>query len=253
MKFINIEQEKVFIGEIPSIVLKPLEEMNNYPTVMLYHGWSSNKESQVFRGAMLVSLGYQVIIPDAMHHGERGFLDYTSSENSGFFWEVVLKNLEEWKQIKNYSIKNLDADPNRIAVTGHSMGGFTAAGIFAEDPEIKTTVILNGSFNWLKSNEGFKKRRNVKMTEEYKVLEDKVRDKDPAGKIENLLDRSILILHGESDSRVEITPQREMYEKLKSAYTEKENLRMTSYPDLDHFVTTNMLEEMGKWFGEKLR
>ena len=85
------------------------------------------------------------------------------------------------------------------------------------------------------------------------VLEERVRDKDPAGKIENLLDRSILILHGESDSMVEITPQREIYEKLMSSYTEKENLKMTSYPMLDHFVTTNMLEEMGEWFGENLK
>ncbi|WP_422485577.1 alpha/beta fold hydrolase [Gudongella sp. DL1XJH-153] len=252
MKFLNVKKENIYIDGIPVIVLKPELEMDNYPTVVFYHGWSSKKEYQEFRGSILAGLGYQVIIPDAIHHGERGTLDYDESENSGFFWEVVLNNLKEWRQIRNYATEELDADPERIAVTGHSMGGFTAAGIFAENPEIRTSVILNGSFNWLGSNEEFKRRLNVHMTKEFKNLEQEVQSKNPAGKIDFLVDRPILILHGEADSMVEITPQRDFYEKLKHLYKVDENIKMISYKNLDHFVTTNMLEEMGKWFSEKL-
>ncbi|MGM0395662.1 MAG: alpha/beta hydrolase family protein [Bacillota bacterium] len=252
MKFINVMQENISIGEIPAVILKPVEEMDRYPTVVFYHGWSSRKEYQEFRGAVLASLGYQVIIPDAIHHGERGTLDYNAEGNSGFFWEVVLSNLKEWKQIRDYAVEELKADPERIAVTGHSMGGFTAAGIFAENQDIKTGVILNGSFNWLESNEEFKRRLNVHKTNEYKKLRQEIEEKNPAGKMDALIDREILILHGEADSMVEIRPQREFYEKLMSLYNRQENLRMISYPKLDHFMTINMLEEMGRWFGERL-
>ncbi len=252
MIFNNIDQEKIMIGGIPAIVLRPAKHFENYPTVVFYHGWSSKKEFQVFRGGILAELGYQVIIPDAIHHGERGTLEYGELENSGFFWEVVLNNLKEWKQIINYATEELKADPDRIAVTGHSMGGFTAAGIFAENPDIRTCVVLNGSFNWLESNEEFKRRLNVHMTKEFKKLEKEIQSKNPAGKIDSMMDRPILILHGEADSMVEITPQREIFEKLRNAYSKKENIKMTSYPKLDHFVTTNMLEEMCNWFSENL-
>ncbi len=252
MKFINITKANIDIDGVPAIVLKPKLDMDTYPTVVFYHGWSSSKEHQEFRGSVIAGLGYQVIIPDAMHHGERGELDYAASENSGFFWRVVLNNLNEWEKIKTYAIEKLEADPDRIAVAGHSMGGFTSAGIFTENSDIKTCIILNGSFNWLESNEEFKKRLNVHMTKEFKELEQEVENRNPLGRIDNLLDRPILILHGEADSMVEITPQRDFYEKLRELHRVEGGLRMVSYKNLDHFVITNMLEEMGKWLDIKM-
>ena len=252
MNFIGIKKTKIDIDGIPAIVLRPEMDMDTYPTVVFYHGWSSRKEHQEFRGSVIASLGYQVIIPDAIHHGERGELDYAAPENSGFFWRVVLNNLDEWERIKTYAMEKLEADPERMAVSGHSMGGFTTAGIFAENRDIKTCIILNGSFNWLESNEEFKKRLNVHMTKGFKELVQEVGNRNPLGRIDNLLDRPILILHGEADSMVEITPQRDFYEKLRELHRSEGDIRMVSYKNLDHFVTTNMLEEMGKWLDNKM-
>lgn len=252
MKFINISKTEIDINGIPAIILRPEMEMESYPTVVFYHGWSSRKEYQEFRGSVIASLGYQVIIPDAAHHGERGELDYDTSENSGFFWKVVLSNLDEWSNIRAYAVDRLKADPGRLAVAGHSMGGFTSAGIFTENPDIRTCIILNGSFNWLESNEEFKRRLNVHMTREFQELEQEVAERDPASSMDNLLDRPILILHGEADSMVDIGPQREFYEKLRELHRSEGDLKMVSYKNLDHFVTTNMLEEMGKWLENKM-
>lgn len=252
MKFINISKTETDIHGIPAIVLRPEMDMESYPTVVFYHGWSSKKEYQEFRGSVIASLGYQVIIPDAIHHGERGDLDYDASENSGFFWKVVLSNLDEWTKIRAFAVERLKADPRRIAVAGHSMGGFTSAGIFTENPDIRTCVILNGSFNWLESNEWFKRRLNVHMTREFQELEQEVENRNPASRMENLVDRPILILHGEADSMVEIKPQRVFYERLRELHRSEGDLRMVSYKNLDHFVTTNMLEEMGKWLENKM-
>ena len=133
------------------------------------------------------------------------------------------------------------------------MGGFTASGIFAENMDIKACTILNGSFNWTKSNEIFKKRLNIEMNEDYKEIENRISKKNPNSMIENLADRPILILHGESDSIVSIAPQREFFENFKVKYQNAEDIKMISYQNLDHFVTTNMLEDMCKWFSMKLK
>ncbi|MCR3954818.1 MAG: alpha/beta fold hydrolase [Gudongella sp.] len=252
MKFLNVKSENIDIDGIPAIFLRPDLKLDVYPTVVFYHGWSSKKEYQEFRGSIIASLGYQVIIPDAIHHGDRGQLDYDASENSGFFWRVVLANLDEWSKIKAHAVEKLRTDPGRLAVAGHSMGGFTSAGIFAENTDIRTCVILNGSFNWLDSNEEFKRRLNVHMTKEFQELEQQVKDRNPAGNMDSLLDRPILILHGEADSMVEISPQREFYERLRELHRAEGDLKMVSYKNLDHFVTTNMLEEMGKWLDNKM-
>ena len=252
MDFINIRKKPIEMENIPAIVLRPDVEKENYPTVVFYHGWGSSKERQLFRGSVIASLGFQVILPDAIHHGARGPIDYSEHENTGLFWEVVLNNLQEWEAIKKYAVDKLQADQDRIGVAGHSMGGFTASGIFADDGGVKTCAILNGSFSWMASNEIFKETLRIEMTEGYRQLEKRVLGKDPSHKAKSLVDRRILILHGEADSMVDIAPQREFFEMIKDQYSIPENIRMTSFQKLDHYVTTNMLEEMCKWFVDKL-
>jgi fermentation-respiration switch protein FrsA (DUF1100 family) len=91
VEFNNIIEKKEYIGEIPVIIMRPIENRETYPTVIFYHGWTSKKEYQRFRGYILATLGYQVVIPDAINHGERGEIDYYAKENAGRFWEVVLR------------------------------------------------------------------------------------------------------------------------------------------------------------------
>lgn len=75
LRFSNVVEEKIYIGEIPAIIFRPAETRNLYPTVIFYHGWSSSKENQRFRAFILSALGYQVVIPDAINHGERNPID----------------------------------------------------------------------------------------------------------------------------------------------------------------------------------
>lgn len=59
-----------------------------------------------------------------------------------------MQNLAEFSVLKDYAVKNCNADKNRLAVSGHSMGGFTTAGIFTHNPSIKTAVVFNGACDW---------------------------------------------------------------------------------------------------------
>lgn len=65
-----IKEDRIKIKDIPAIILSPKEAKKPLPTVMFYHGWSSSKEKQRLRGYILVSMGYQVVIPDAIYHGD---------------------------------------------------------------------------------------------------------------------------------------------------------------------------------------
>lgn len=252
MEFNNIIERNIEIGDIPTIVLTPKGDFKLYPTIIFYHGWSSNKELQRFRGFILSSIGYQVIIPDAVYHGERNPLsNYGHTNAVKYFWNIVLKNIKESNDVINYSIKNLKADPNRIGVAGHSMGGFTTAGVFAKNEQIKASVVFNGSFNWRNSNMIFKE--SLKDFEESNNdLEELIDSLDPSQNLNALIDRPILLLHGRDDLVVNINPQREFYEKILPLYNDKTKIKFIEYYYLGHFVTTNMMEEACNWFNKYL-
>lgn len=252
MNYPNIIVKRTEIAGIPSILMRPKEKQGKYPSVIFYHGWTSNKDAQSFRGFILASLGYQVLLPDSIFHGDRGRIDYWAKENAGVFWEVVFKNLEESEQLIDGLIRSYDADENRIALSGHSMGGFTSTGIFAINKLPKTLVVLNGSGSWQKSNDILVQTLGIEKAERFIEIDKKVIELDPMKKLDNLKDRPILILHGEDDTVVDIGPQREFYETLKKQYIRQDHIMMSTYKQLNHFVTTNMMEEMGSWLEKYL-
>ena len=128
------------------------------------------------------------------------------------------------------------------------MGGFTSAGIFANNPKIKSAVILNGSFTWEKYNEGLVRRLDLEVTDKLHEIGEKAKKLDPFNKLESLKDRPILMLHGKKDSLVPIDNQSLFYQRIEPLYRDKEKIKLIEYPNLDHYVTTNMMEESIIWF-----
>ncbi|NLK43843.1 MAG: alpha/beta fold hydrolase [Tissierellia bacterium] len=241
-----IKEEKIHIDNIPAILFRPKEEKEKFPTIIFYHGWSSNKQAQRIRGLILATVGFQVLIPDSIYHGERNPIDYW--KNTYYFWEVVFKNLDESNILIEGLVNKYKADPDRISLIGHSMGGFTSAGIFANNPKIKSAVILNGSFTWEKYNEGLVRRLDLEVTDKLHEIGERAKKLDPFNKLESLKDRPILMLHGKKDSLVPIDNQSLFYQRIEPLYRDKEKIKLIEYPNLDHYVTTNMMEESIIWF-----
>ncbi len=247
----HIEETKINIDNIPAILLKPKNKEGLLHTIILYHGWSSNKESQRIRAFVLCSLGYQVIIPDGIHHGERGLLNYDEASNvRDYFWPVVFNNLEEAENIIQTSIENYNANPETISVMGHSMGGFTSAGIFTHNPKVKAMIVVNGSCNWLHTNAIFKENPAFKVTGDYEELEKKIELLDPMNNLEKIINRPVLLLNGEADNVVPLSSQKIFYEKIKPMYKDQKGINFIKYPNLGHFVTTGMMEDTAKWLGD---
>lgn len=256
LKSNNILEEKIYIGEIPTILLKPKDIEGLLPTIIFYHGWSSDKESQRIRGFLLANLGYQVVMPDAINHGERNPINYQKPENAGkYFWPTVLNNIDESDFLIESLIKDHRADSKAIGITGHSMGGFTAAGIFTQNPNIKTLVVLNGSCYWEDSNKFFRETlglENWEIDADISEIEKTINKLDPMNNLEKLKNRPILLLNGNADTVVPPISQRMFYNKINPMYDDRRKLKLIRYPDLNHFVTTNMMEDSIIWFHKHL-
>lgn len=249
----HIIEEKIYIDNIPALLFKPKNKVGLLHTVIFYHGWSSNKEGQRLRAFILCNLGYQVIIPDAIHHGERGLFNYLNPNNvRDYFWPVVFKNMEESKIIIDHVIENNNANPETISVMGHSMGGFTSAGIFAHNTNIKTMVVINGSCNWEHTNSIFKENPAFVYSGGYEEIEERIKAYDPMNNLDKLVNRPILLLHGDGDRVVPISSQRIFFNEIKPMYNQLENINLIEYPNLDHYLTTGMMEQTAKWLKDIL-
>lgn len=254
MKNAFVKEEKVQLGDIPAILYKPREIVRDelLPTIIFYHGWGSNKESQKFRGFTLASFGFQVILPDSIYHGERNPVDHEKVENMGkYFWEVILNNIKESETLVQAAIEKCQADPNRIGVAGHSMGGYTASGFFSNNEKIKALAVLNGSCSWNYTNEQFAELFHIKESPIAPRDQEKIDELDPYNRIEKLKNRPMLILHGEADEVVPVQGQRLFYQKM-SENNATSHLKYVEYPRLNHYVTTNMMEEVIGFFQEKM-
>lgn len=248
LKTEHLIEERNLIDDIPIIRFNLKDNNEKIPTIILYHGWSSNKDSQRLRGFILANLGFQVIIPDAIHHGERNKLESFNGENTvKYFWPTIMKNMEEANKIIDYCVKHYNADPDRFGIIGHSMGGFTAAGVFTHNKHIKTAVILNGSFNWSGANKIFRTQLGLEGDERFE-LEEKIDLMDPMNNQESLIDRHILLLHGSSDNVVSIESQRDFYNDIAAMFSDQTLIQFTEYDNLGHFVTTNMMDQAAAWF-----
>ncbi|NLW07980.1 MAG: hypothetical protein GX039_08435, partial [Clostridia bacterium] len=92
-----VDSSRLEIAGIPLFYTRPAAMEKDTPTVFLYHGWSSRKENYLFMAKVLSFYGYQVLIPDAANHGERGSLNYDDTgEMENYFWQTVISSVEEF-------------------------------------------------------------------------------------------------------------------------------------------------------------
>lgn len=248
----HLIEERGYIDDISLIRMNLKYNKGKVPTIIMYHGWSSDKESQRLRAFILANLGYQVLIPDAINHGDRDRLEnYDAEDAAKYFWPTVLNNIEEAKKLIDYCILHCNSDPERIGVIGHSMGGFSAAGVFTYNEFIKTAVILNGSFNWRHFNQIVKKGMSIDDNR-FDKEEERLDSIDPMNNLGLIINRPVLLLHGSDDRVVSIESQRAFYREIKPLYSDKSKIQLIEYNDLGHFVSTKMMSDTAIWFRKNL-
>lgn len=145
------------------------------------------------------------------------FLTVSPQCPEGKYWSP-----EQLLQLLDYVVANYPVDPDRVYVTGLSMGGFGTWMLLALDPArfAAAAPICGGG--------------------------------DP-GQAENMLDVPIWVYHGASDSVVPV----ELSEAMVKAIWEKggKNIKLTEYPGVDHnsWTRTYANPEFYKWLLKQKR
>lgn len=243
----NLQENEISISGIPCIEILPPKIKED---IIFYHGWSSRKENQVFRGKILASHGYRVLLPDASYHGQRNALDFNSGNGeellANYFFEILIRSVLESEQLINYLGKD-----KPITVAGHSMGGFTAGGVFTARADISRLININGSSAWMKTRDLWLDEIDFKQPIKDKTRIDNVdyslKEYDPYYNLDKINNRPVLLLHGEADSSVPLEAQKEYYRAAKEIYEDNERISLVTYENLNHYIIDKMLEEIINW------
>ena len=242
-----VKIEKIIIKDIPCLLFKPKDKKENHHTIIYYHGWSSNKDFQKFKGTVLASFGFQVIIPDSIYHGDRNPINHNlDGMLEKYFKKTILNSIEESSIIIDYALENLNVESNKIGIMGHSMGGFISSGAFIKNKNLKALVVINGSCAWSKLEEKVDKYKDENNTSD---VTKELMKYDPYHNYKDLEHRPVLLVHGEKDDTVPIYSQEVFYEKILNYYKDhKKKLSFLKIPDMTHSVNTTMLENCIHWF-----
>ena len=235
------------INGIPCLKFKPNNSDGLLPTVIYYHGWHSSKEFKRFQAMAIASFGYQIIAPDALYHGERNPINHDDPESiEKYLWEIILQSIKESGELIESVVKSHEADQNRIGVMGSSMGAVTAGGVFIENPSLKCLLGFNGTFAW---QEAIKRSHLPKSISHSQLID----HYDPMNNRDKIKGRAISMLHGVDDTSVPIDTQRLFYNKMTPLYSnDPGKIELVEYSNIDHWITTGMLEGAIRCFKKQL-
>ncbi len=147
-----------FDSRVPFYVIKPeINKTNKF--VILLHGITGSKENWVNPTSSLstkyvklkdslVSIGYNVIMPDAKYHGERSYEADFASPISFFSTQDVQKIHNLWstsvkdvRVIMDYMQSLSKEERITFDVVGYSMGGLMAVYLNSVDDRLKRIVV----------------------------------------------------------------------------------------------------------------
>ncbi|HLQ98227.1 MAG TPA: prolyl oligopeptidase family serine peptidase [Candidatus Dormibacteraeota bacterium] len=245
------------IDSIPCLVIVDQDKKDKaLPMVIYSHGFTSAKEHNLPIAYLLAEAGFRVVLPDSEYHGERE-IKITSSERQVSFWDIVMKNVEEFATIKNYfENKELILD-GRIGIAGTSMGGISTSAALTQYPWIKVAVVLMGSpkiTTYAKTLvSSFKKMGDLPVTDEMiEHLYERLETYDLSQQVHKLDHRPLLFWHGENDAVVPFDHSYTFYDEVKELYDDPKKIHFIREVNRDHKVSRSAILKTVQWFEKYL-
>ncbi|WP_409291791.1 esterase [Peribacillus sp. SCS-37] len=254
---IGISKES--IDHIPVLhIVKHTKKRDKLPLIIFIHGITSAKEQNLNYAYLLAEEGFRVILPDALHHGER-----TTGKDGGrlkySFWEIVLQTISEMETIKDHYQKLGLIDPERIGAAGTSMGGIITHGALARYDWIKAGVSLMGNPAYVR----FAKKQiehlklsgiDIPLSEaELDQLYSTLGEYDLTLQAEKLSGRPLMFWHGGKDPVVPYEDAYQFYESILPQYgNDKESISFILDEEAEHKVTMEGLHGTRDWFRRHL-
>ncbi|QHW33530.1 alpha/beta fold hydrolase [Paenibacillus rhizovicinus] len=237
---VNIEHQhenQRTIHNVPCLALSPAGEPIGQ--VVLVHGWGSSSDSYRFFASLIAGWGYRVIVPELPLHGERGTLDYWNpsvlQEN---FWNVVVQGVREAGGIAA-ELTRESVLP--VTIVGHSAGGFISAGAYADQDDIRSAIVINGSCSWVRFEELYREKSGLPAItpDEHAALA----AHDPRERI-LALSKPLLLLHCADDAIVPVGSQHDFVEEAAKRRTSGDAVQFHAFERVNHVITLGMLQHI---------
>jgi len=204
------------------------EKAGGRGTVLLFHGLGSTKERNAKELTGLACAGFLAVGIDNVGHGERRFADYDqkfSSREGGFeqnFLEAIRETIGEIPDIFDALIEMGYSDPERLGVTGISMGGYIAYGAVTHERRLKAAAPVLGSPRW-----------RVEHSE------------SPHNNPDRFFPTALLTQNAGDDEHVSPRPAKKFCEVLKPYYSEApERLQHIEFPGVRHIMPEKEWSEL---------
>ncbi len=237
MKIDTIRECNIKLSSAPaSLVYKGTPDTGvSKGTILFYHGLKACKETNIKELRSLAEHGFLAVGIDSVGHGERAFPDldhrlsaYGSGDDG--YLDMVRKTSEEIPEIVDALIGKGLADPNKIGITGISMGGYVTYGAVLADKRIKVAAPVLGSPIWAEIGDG-----------------------SPHHHPDKFFPVALLAQNAGKDESVSPHFAREFHEKLQPFYSESpEKLCYYEFPESGHFMLeddwNNLWKNLIDWF-----
>lgn len=252
-KRVEFENQK---SELLRGIIRVPDEKGKFPAVILCHTFHDNKDNDLMFDLWdaISRLRFICLRFDFAGHGESqgDFRDLTISQD--------VKDLRAAFEF----IKKLEqADTDRIAIAGHSMGGIDSIIFSADNKEVSSLAVISArsdtrefieSYFSKREQEEWKKRGYIQLYNFGEISIDFLRDAEKHDILESVkkVKCPILILHGTDDTRVPFEDARELFNHAK----EPKQLELIDGAD-HHFSNPRhrqeLVEAVTEWLAKTLR
>lgn len=214
-------------------------------TIVVYHGWASSIHNQQFLASVFNGHGYTVLIPEVIGHDSRGKLENYHAhgvwEKNG--WKFVIDMVKESQAFIEKLANEHWLKDHKLVLYGNSMGGFMSSGIFVQNKDLHSLVLVNTTGDWRTLLETGP--RNIAEV----IIPDEFDELNPVNHVKEIGNRRVLLVHGENDEVVPLETQERFYREA----IEKgcQNVTFNKYWHVNHTVGLSMIEDIMGWLNEE--
>lgn len=248
--------EEQTINEIPVLNVYNPNSMEKLPIIMILHGFSGCKESNLQDAYRFAKEGYYVVSFDAFRHGELmddEFKRLSKLERSRDFWNITLKTTQIINPLIDSYQANEKADYRRVGLLGRSMGGVIIYNYLTGNrhPNLKAAVPMIATPSWVSLEREYFKI-NEAARQYYNEAESKrIAEIEPYRKLHLVKDFPLLMLNGVNDPEMPIMEVRRSFFEMRQRYGNKELIQLMEY-EVGHQVTGEMIDQALDWFKKYL-
>lgn len=228
----SVVYEQRTVGAAPLLLARREDSRLPLPLVLWFHGFGVDKEVHRPELARMAEAGLLAVGVDAAGHGERRLpdldacMDAPREQALQTAVELASRTADDVPAIIQALVRDGLADPQRIAVAGISMGGYTVYRAIVVDPTIHRAVALLGSPEW-------------------------PHPESPHHHLESFARVALLSITAEKDVNVPPAAARELHQRLSVRHPDAHRHRYVELKGAEHLMDARSwevaMDEMIRW------